>query len=287
MMAASDRRATAALLVIGAVLSVQLGSAVAFNLFDRVGPAGAVALRVTLAALVLVAWTRPRLAGRGRAALASAGLFGVALAGMNFSFYLALDRIPLGIAVTLEFIGPLSVAIAGSRRALDLLWVALAAGGIALLSPGVGGNLDALGVAFALLAGAFWASYIFLSARVGREIPGATGLALALTVSTALLLPVGIASAGADLLAAGALAAGFAVAMLSSAIPYSLELEALRRLPTGTFGVLMSLEPAAAATIGLVILGQGLEAREVVAIALVVVASAGALSSARRPAVEA
>src|SRR5581483_1543627 len=139
--------------------------------------------------------------------------------------------------------------------------------------------------AFALLAGAFWASYIFLSARVGREIPGATGLALALTVSTALLLPVGIA--GADLLAAGALAAGFAVAMLSSAIPYSLELEALRRLPTGTFGVLMSLEPAAAATIGLVILGQGLEAREVVAIALVVVASAGALSSARRPAVEA
>jgi inner membrane transporter RhtA len=203
---------------------------------------------------------------------------------MNLAFYAALDRIPLGIAVTFEFVGPLGVAIVGTRRGSDLLWAGLAGIGIALLSPGVGGSLDALGVGFALLAGAFWAAYILLTARVGRAFERGDGLALAMAISTLVLIPGGIAGGGGDLLAPSVLAVGIAVALLSSAIPYSLELEALRRLPESTFGVLMSLEPAVAALVGLAVLGQALSAREVAAIALVVVASAGALGTARAPA---
>ena len=274
-------------LVLGSIVSVQLGSAVAFNLFDDVRPGGAVFLRVAFAAVVLMAVWRPSTRGHPREALRTVWLFGLALAAMNFSFYLALDRIPLGIAVTFEFAGPLGVAIAASRKPIDALWVTLAAAGIVLLSPGFSGSIDGLGVFFALLAGAWWAAYIVLAARVGREFTGGDGLALALVVSSVLLLPVGIAGGGSDLVGGGVLVAGVGLAMLSSAIPYSLELEALRRLPTGTFGVLMSLEPAVAAAIGFVVLGQDLLATELVAIALVVVASAGALRSATTPAIEA
>jgi inner membrane transporter RhtA len=274
-------------LVLGSIVSVQLGSAVAFNLFDDVRPGGAVFLRVAFAAVVLMAVWRPSTRGHPREALRTVWLFGLALAAMNFSFYLALDRIPLGIAVTFEFAGPLGVAIAASRKPIDALWVTLAAAGIVLLSPGFSGSIDGLGVFFALLAGAWWAAYIVLAARVGREFTGGDGLALALVVSSVLLLPVGIAGGGSDLIGGGVLAAGVGLALLSSAIPYSLELEALRRLPTGTFGVLMSLEPAVAAAIGFVVLGQDLLATELVAIALVVVASAGALRSATTPAIEA
>jgi inner membrane transporter RhtA len=208
-------------------------------------------------------------------------MFGVSLAAMNLCFYEALDRIPLGIAVALEFVGPLGVAVAASRRAVDLAWVALAGGGILLLSPAPGGSLDELGAALALLAGCFWAAYILLSARVGQRFSGGTGLALAMVVAAVVLLPVGIPAGGAELLDPGLLAVGLAVAVLSSAIPYSLELEALRRLAAGTFGVLMSLEPAVAAIAGLVILGQDLSVTEIAAIALVVAASAGALGTAR------
>jgi inner membrane transporter RhtA len=259
---------------------------VATTLFDELGPAGTVLVRVLFSAVVLVALWRPALAGlrgeRGRDVV----LFGVALAAMNFSFYAALDRIPLGIAVTLEFVGPLGVAIASSRRRLDLVWAALAAAGIILLSPGPGGDLDLLGALFALIAGGFWAAYIVLSARIGRSFEGGDGLALAMCVGSVLLLPVGVPVAGAELLDPALLAVGLAVAMLSSAIPYSLELEALRRLPQGTFGVLMSLEPAVAATVGFIGLDQDLAAREVVAIGLVVAASAGALRTSP-PAAEA
>jgi inner membrane transporter RhtA len=238
-------------------------------------------LRVLFAALVLMVLWRPRIAGLPRQDLVLAGMFGVALAAMNLSFYLALDRIPLGVAVTFEFLGPLGVAVAGSRHARDLLWVALAAAGILLLSNfGDFGSLDAGGVGFAVLAGAFWAAYILLSARVGQVFPGGAGLALALVASTILLAPVGIADAGGTLLEPAVLGTGAAVAMLSSAIPYSLELEALRSLPNGVFGVLMSLEPAMAALAGYVVLGEILGARELVAIGLVVVASAGAARSA-------
>ena len=263
-------------LVLGAITSVQVGAALAKTLFDEIGAGGTVFVRVLLAALVLALIWRPGLAGLGRHEILLVVLFGLTLAGMNLAFYSALDRIPLGIAVTLEFVGPLGVAVAGSRGALDLLWVGLAAAGILLLSDFGSGDLDRVGVALALLAGCLWAAYILLSARVGRVFPGGSGLALAMIVAAALLLPVGVADAGADLLVPWILAAGGAVAILSSAIPYSLELEALRRMPAGVFGVLMSLEPAVAALAGFVVLGEDLVARELVAILLVVAASAGA-----------
>jgi inner membrane transporter RhtA len=276
----SDRaKAYPALLVTGGIVSVQVGAAVAFELFDELGAGGTVFLRVALAAAVLMALWRPALRGRSRQALRTAFLFGISLAAMNLSFYAGLERVPLGIAVTLEFVGPLGVAIIGSRRARDLIWVALAGAGILLLSPGLGGDLDTLGAGLCLLAGFFWGAYIYLSERAGREFERGDGLAIALTISTALLIPIGVAEGGADLVEPEFLATGFALAMLSSAIPYSLELEALRSLPKSTFGVLMSLEPAVAAVVGFVALGQDLEATELVAVALVVAASAGALRS--------
>jgi inner membrane transporter RhtA len=268
-------------LVLGAISSVQIGSALAKTLFDEIGAGGTVFVRVLFAALVLMLVWRPRVSGRRRGDLWLAVVFGLTLAGMNLAFYSALDRIPLGITVTLEFVGPLGVAVVGSRGALDLLWVGLAAVGILLLSDFGAADLDGLGVALALLAGGLWAAYILLSARVGRAFPGGSGLALAMVVATAFLLPVGVADAGADLLVPWILAAGAAVALLSSALPYSLEMEALRRMPAGLFGVLMSLEPAVAALAGFVVLGEDLVPRELVAILLVVAASAGAASGAK------
>ena len=262
-----------------AVGSVQLGAAIAKSLFDELGPSGMVFLRVGFAALVLLLLWRPRITGYARRDYLVAVLFGLALAGMNFSLYLAIDRIPLGVAVTLEFIGPLGVAVAGSRRLLDVLWASLAAGGILLLAPlGILGDvdLDPVGVMLALLAGCFWASYIILSARTGSIFPGGTGLVIALCFGALLLTPFGIAGGGYALLDPWLLLAGFGVAMLSSAVPYSLELEALRKMPSRVFGVLMSLEPAVAALIGLLVLGERLGLRSVGAILLVTVAAAGA-----------
>ena len=267
-------------LVLLAVTSVQFGAALAKTLFDEIGAGGAVFVRVLSAAIVLALIWRPRSAGHGARDLRLAVLFGLALAGMNLAFYSSLDRIPLGIAVTFEFVGPLGVAVFGSRRPLDLLWVALAAAGIVLLSGLGGGGLDTLGVALALLAGGFWAAYILLSARVGQAFPGGAGLTLAMVVAAVPLAPVGIADAGADLLVPWVLAVGAAVGIMSSAIPYMLELEALRRLPAGVFGVLMSLEPAVGALAGYIVLDEELATREVAAILLVVAASAGAARGA-------
>ena len=268
------------LLVLTGIGSVQFGSALAKLLFDEVGPAGMVLLRLVLAAIVLLAIWRPRVRGLSRRDVGILLAFGLVLGGMNFAFYASLDRIPLGVAVTFEFLGPLGVAVAGSRRPLDLLWVALAAAGILLLSNFGSADLDSLGVALALLAGAFWAAYILLAVRVGQVLPGGQGLALAMVVGSVVVLPAGVAEGGSNLLVPWVLAAGLAVAILSSAIPYSLELEALRRMPAGVFGVLMSLEPAAAALAGFVILGESLVGREIVAILLVVAASAGAARGA-------
>lgn len=245
------------------------------SLFDDLGPSGTVLFRTAFAAAVLALLWRPRIAGHSRADLLTAAAFGVALAAMNFTFYNAIDRIPLGIAVAIEFVGPLAVAIGGSRRALDAVWVVLAGGGIVLLARG-GGDIRAAGVLLALLAGVFWAIYILLSERTGRAFPGGGGLALAMGLGSLLLAPIGIAQAGTELLHPGLLAAGFGVAMLSSAIPYSLELEALRRLPKRVFGILLSVEPAMAALAGFVFLGEGLRLRDCVAILLVAAASAGA-----------
>jgi inner membrane transporter RhtA len=272
-------------LVLFSIVSAQLGAAVAKSLFDSLGPGGTVFLRIAFAALVLFVLVRPTLGGNDRDGYLVAALFGLALAGMNFSIYLAFDRIPLGIAVTLEFVGPLGVAVAGSRRVLDLLWVVLAAAGIILLAPlGVlgGMDLDPVGVAFALQAGCLWACYILLSARTGGAFPGGTGLVIALCVGTLVLFPFGIAGAGYALLDPKLLLAGFGVAMLSSAIPFWLDLEALRKLPARIFGVLMSLEPAVAALAGLVVLGEQLEMRAVAAVLFVTIAAAGASLSGGR-----
>jgi inner membrane transporter RhtA len=264
-------------LVVAGVASAQFGAGYAVTLFDELGPAGAAFLRLAIAALVLLAIWRPRVAGHPFSEVRVALLFGAVLGLMNFSIYSAMDRIPLGIAVTIEFAGPLAVAVLGSRRALDLLWVALAAAGILLLAdPGGGGSLDSAGVAFALLAATMWAFYILLAERTGRIFPGGSGLAVAMVAGAAVIAPIGIAQAGADLLRPELLAAAAAVALASSVIPYSLDLESLRLIPARLFGVLMSLEPAVAALAGLVILGQDLKLREWLAIALVVVASAGA-----------
>jgi inner membrane transporter RhtA len=239
-------------------------------------------LRIIFAAVGLMLLWRPSLRGHGRGDLWLAATFGLTLAAMNLSFYAALDHIPLGPAVTCEFVGPLGVAVFGSRRPVDLLWVVLAAGGILLLLAPSGSGLNTTGVALALLAGCWWAAYILLSARVGRVFPGGTGLALAMAVATVLVLPVGIADGGSNLLQPEIIAAGLAVAFLSSLVPYSLELEALRRLPAHVFGVLMSLEPAAAAIAGLIVLGQVLKPNEWAGMALVIIASAGATRFAER-----
>ena len=259
--------------------SVQLGSALATTLFDELGPGGTVFLRSLFAAIVLLSIWRPARAALDNSAWRDVLLFGVVLAGMNLCFYEALDRLPLGIAVTLEFTGPLAVALAASRSRLDLLWVLLAGTGIALFAPDIGDGLDALGVAFAFGAALFWAAYILVSARVGKGPAGLGGLSIAMGASALLLMPIGIADGGADLLDPSLVVVGVGVAMLSSAIPYTAELQALRRLPAGTVGVLLSLEPAAAALIGAIALDQALAGREAIAIALVVVASAGALRS--------
>jgi inner membrane transporter RhtA len=267
-------------LVLTAIASVQTGAAVAIRLFPSVGAGGAVFMRLALSAVLLIAVTRPRVRSVPRRHLALVICFGLLLASMNGMFYLALARIPLGVAVTIEFLGPLGVAIAGSRRLVDLVWVALAALGVALLAGG-GGDLDYVGVLLAAAAGVCWAGYILVSQRVGRAFTGLTGLALALSVAGIALAPYGIVAGGTNLLKPSVLAKGAAVAVLSSAIPYSLELAALRRLRAAVFGVLMSLEPAMGALSGLVFLGQHLALREWLAIGAVVLASIGATTQAR------
>jgi inner membrane transporter RhtA len=271
-------RAVAVGMVVAAAVSPQVGAAFAVTLFDELGPAGAAFLRLGFAAIILWAIWRPRLTGD----LRLAGAFGVALGLMNWSFYESIDRIPLGVAVTIEFAGPLLVAVIGSRRPLDGVWIALAAAGIFVLVDPGGGALDAAGVGFALAAAVCWASYIYLSKRTGAAFEGGSGLALAMAVGAVIVLPAGVIQAEGALAQPDLLGAALVVALASSVLPYSLELEALRRLPEAVFGVLMSLDPAVAALAGFVVLDQDLGARELVAIAMVIVASAGASTLSHR-----
>jgi inner membrane transporter RhtA len=269
-------------LLLGSIASLQFGAALAAKLFARVGPGGVVLLRLGLSAVILLAVSRPTLRGRSAADLRAALAFGVVLGGMNWSFYEALDRLPLGIAVTIEFLGPLGVAVAGSRRALDLLWTVLAGGGVALIAlRGSRHGVTVLGIGFVLVAAAAWACYILLSKRVGAAFARLDGLAVALGVSTLVTLPVGLVEGGSALGEPAVLGGGLAVALLSSLIPYSLEIVALRRLRPAAFGLLMSLEPAVAALAGGLVLGQALSALLVVAIAMVIVASVGTTLTSR------
>jgi inner membrane transporter RhtA len=269
-------------LVLGSAISLQVGAAFSKSLFDQTSPASVVLMRLVFGGTAVWLIFRPRLRGRGaREWLPVIGL-GVVLACMNNAFYAAIDRVPLGIGVTVEFIGPLTVAVIATRRRLDLIWVLLAAAGIALLAD-PGGQISALGIGLAALAGVFWGIYIVLGIRVGRVWPGASGLAVAMAIGAALSLPSGLVTGGRHLLDPGVLAAGLGVGLACSALPWSLEIEALRRLPAHVFGVLMSLEPAVAAISGLLVLGERLSARVAASIALVVVASAGAALGARDP----
>jgi len=271
-------------MVLGSILSIQIGSAVAVDLFSDIGAAGVVFMRALVSAVLLVAIWRPdfRVPKSDRKVTL---LFGIALAGVNLCFYESIDRIPLGTAVTFEFLGPLTVALITSPRRRDWLWAALAACGILLLTGGVGGDdLDPVGVAFALAAAFFWGSYIMLGKRLGEQAAGGKGLAVAMTIAAVLTAPTGIVDGGMDFFDPTVILIGIGVGILSSAIPFSLELEAMRRLPQNVFGVMMSIEPGVAAIVGFLLLDQGVVPSEIVAIGLVITASAGAIwSSSNAP----
>ncbi|MEV7325552.1 EamA family transporter [Streptomyces sp. NPDC093970] len=264
-------------LVLAGGISVQFGAAVAVTLMPRAGALGVVCLRLFAAAVILLVVCRPRLRGHSRTDWGTVVVFGVTMGAMNGLFYEAVARIPLGLAVTLEVLGPLALSVLASRRLINALWAALALAGVFLLGGGNFSGLDPVGVGLALGAGAMWATYIIFSARTGRRFPQADGLALAMAVAALLFLPLGIAEAGGKLLDPTTLALGSSVAVLSSVLPYTLELLALRRLPAHTFAVLMSLEPAIAATAGFLILDQALSAAQAAAVALVIAASIGAV----------
>lgn len=275
-------------LVMSAIVSLQFGAGLAKMLFDILPPSAVVTIRLATSAVVLVLIGRRLLRGvfrrHGKQDFLVAGAFGLALATMNFSIYESFARIPLGIAVTIEFLGPLGLAVAFSRRRLDLAWVVLAATGVVLLMQDYGaGRVTLAGVGFALLAAAAWAAYILLSAATGRRFAGSSGLALASVVGTILILPVGASTGGATMLRPELLAVGIGIGLLSSVIPYTFELEALRRMPAQVFGILMSLEPAAAALVGLVVLGEILNLREWAAIGCVIVACIGATRTRPHP----
>lgn len=261
--------------------SSQVGSALAKDLFPLLGPLGVVGLRLAFAAMILlVIWRKHLREAYGWKAYALAALFGLALGAMNLCFYLSMSQIPLGITVTIEFLGPLTLAVVLSRKLLDLLWVLLALCGIFLLAPieGLGGtSLSLVGIILALLAGTFWAAYILLNARVGGIFPGGVGLAFATLSATLVLLPLGIFQARGAMLHPLLLLAGAGVGLLSTALPYSLEMEALRRLPSRVFSVLLSLSPAIASLMGFLILHEHLNWRDLIAIALISAASIGVI----------
>lgn len=272
--------------VLVAMMVIQSGASLAKTLFPLVGPEGTTALRVGFAALLLVLVFKPWRHWPAGKHLQAILLYGVCLGGMNLMFYLAIDRIPLGIAVALEFTGPLAVALLSSKRKLDLLWVALAVTGITCLLPWQGGQtaLDPLGVALALGAGACWAGYIIYGQRSGGAISGGAAVAIGMAVAACFLVPIGVVSAGTALLDSSVLLFGIAVALMSSAIPYSLEMVALKRLPAQSFSILMSLEPAIAALAGLLILSEQLSLLQWGAIAAVISASLGSSLTHRKTA---
>ena len=276
-------RIPAVWLVVTGIFSVQFGAAIAKHLFPLVPPTAMVWLRLATSSVIFLLLARPRVRGRTRTDWLIALAFGVSLVTMNWAIYQSFARIPLGVAVTIEFLGPLTVAVVGSRRLRDLIWVLLAAGGVALLglSPG---SLNVAGVLFALLAGVGWACYILMSAQTGRRWPGLQGLTVASLVGGILLAPPAIIAAGSSLLQPEVLLFGIAVGLLSSVIPYSLELNALRRIPPRLFGILMSLEPAAAALAAMVLLREFLSWTQWLALVCVVSASVGATRSNRAPA---
>lgn len=269
-------------LVLGGISSLQVGAAIAKGIFDELPPTALVWIRLLTPAVILLLAIRPTLQGRSRQDWWVALGFGMVLMSMNWTIYQAFARIPIGIAVTIEFLGPLTVAVLGSRRWQHLIWVVLAGMGVALLgfSPT---SLDPVGVAYALLAGVLWGGYILLSARTGRHWTGVSGLAIACTLGAVLLAGPSIVLAGSALLDPRLLGLALAIGLLSSVIPYSLELVALRRIPSAVFGILMSLEPAVAALAGMIFLSEFLSWPQWLALGCVVAASVGAIRTGGEP----
>ena len=272
--------------VLAAVVSVQFGGALAAVLVPLIGASATVTMRLLISAALMVAVIRPRLRGRSREAWRSGLFFGAALAAMNFAFYQSLTTLPLGVAVTIEFLGPLALSAVLSRRFRDVLAVAAALCGVVLISQALTvpwAELDLAGIGWALLAGAGWAAYVLGSRSAGRHFDELDGLAVALVVAAALVTPVGVATAHAPALTWGVLVAGAGIALLSSVVPYSLELLALRSIPPKVFGILLSLEPAVAALAGLLVLGQGLTVLQLLGMGLVVTASAAVMVGGGSP----
>lgn len=266
-----------------AMVSVQIGASLGKGLFQTIGPLGTTFLRLGFAALLLCLYWRPSLRGLTRKNVMTIVLFGIAIVTMNSAFYASIARIPLGIAVTLEFVGPLGVALLQSRRLKDLIWAAIATIGILLLAPIGSTNIDMYGVGLALLAGVFWGLYIILNVHIGRDFSGGTGLSLSMIVAAILIAPLGISSGGSAMFAPHSLFLGFAVSILSTVIPFSLELEALRRLPSRLFGIFMSVEPAMAALAGFILLGEVINMRSIIAIGFIMTASIGTSLEGKKP----
>ncbi|SJZ63440.1 EamA family transporter [Sediminibacterium ginsengisoli] len=269
--------------VLLAIVSVQGGAAVAKGLFPALGSGGTAAIRTSLSCIILLAIFRPNLRKLTAQQWKAVVPYGLALGTMNLVFYLALERIPLGIAVTLEFVGPLVLAVTGSRKLQDLLWVVMAAAGIVLIAPwSIAGNIDMVGALLALLAGTLWAFYIVLGGRVSRVLPGGAAVSIGMIFATLVVLPFGIAGGGLTQLTPVLLLAGAGVAILSGALPYSLEMQALRQLPARTFSILMSLEPAVASVFSFLFLNEHFSFSEWLAVILIVAASAGAAITAKK-----
>lgn len=269
-------------LLLVSIVSIQLGAAVAVNLFPALGPVGTTFLRLAFASALLVAATRRTIAWSARRHAGVLLLYGTILGVMNLSFYGAIARIPLGIAVAIEFIGPLGLAAATSRRGRDFAWIGLAVLGIALLTPKIGSALDPLGVALAGVTGLCWAAFTVMSQRVGRALPGNSGLAIGMVVAALVVLPVEVADGGLRSLDPGLMVGGLAVAILSTAVPLSLEYEALKRMTARAYGIVVTLEPAAAAIVGALLLGQAMGPEGLMAVACVTTAALGVTISDRR-----
>jgi inner membrane transporter RhtA len=261
--------------VLLAIISVQSGAAIAKGLFPAIGAAGTASLRIGISALILLAVYRPNLKKITVEQWKFVIPYGLSLGAMNLIFYLAIERIPIGLAVTLEFIGPLLVAVLGSKRWIDFFWVLLAAAGIVLIAPWTNNGIDTLGVLFALLAGAFWAAYIVLGGKISKIMKGGDAVAIGMLFGSALIVPFGILGNGLSNLTPQFLGLGVALALLSSAIPFTLEMKALGQLPARTFSILMSLEPAAASICAFLFLQEYLSSNEILAVIFVVIASVG------------
>jgi inner membrane transporter RhtA len=271
-------------LLLVSIVSIQLGAAVAVNLFPVLGPVGTAFLRLAFSAVLLIAATRHTIARSARRHAGALLLYGTILGVMNLCFYGAIARIPLGIAVAIEFVGPLGLAAATSHRGRDFAWIGLAVLGIALLTPEIGSALDPLGVALAGATGLCWAAFTVMSQRIGRALPGSSGLAIGMGVAALVVLPVELAVGGLGGLDLGLLAAVLAVAILSTALPLSLEFEALKRMTARTYGILVTMEPAVAAMVGALLLGQAMGLQGLLAVTCVTAAALGVTISDRREA---